>query len=169
MAVAEGAREPRPLTIRPWTLRAAVAGPTAAGLLVGFYLGVVTLAQGWTHAQSLLREDLWFIAPITLGFGLQIGLFVYMRGLHAASRGGAALTGGSTGTSSAAMLACCAHHLADVLPVIGVSGAAVFLVEIKTPLAFVAIGMNAVGVAFLSLRLWSMQRAYADSAHCGTN
>jgi hypothetical protein len=159
MAVAEQAALVRRGGVAPWA-RGLVAAPLGAGLLVAFYLGIVTWAQGWSHAVGLLQEDLWFIAPITVGFGAQVGLFVYMRGLHAASAAGVAVTAGSTGTSTGAMLACCAHHLADVLPVIGVSGAAVFLNEVKTPLAFFAITMNAGGVLFLSWRLRSMRRVY---------
>lgn len=98
-------------------------GLAAAGLMV-FYLGTITLAQGWPHALQQLADDRWFVLAITAGFGIQIGLFAYLRGLHAhMSSGGVAA---STGTSTTAMLACCAHHLAEVLPLVGLSGAQSF-------------------------------------------
>jgi YHS domain-containing protein len=69
------------------------------GLLV-FYLGIITLAQGWTHAIEQLADDRWFISVIVLGFGTQVGLFTYLKGLHtyAAASGVAASTGTSTGS-----------------------------------------------------------------------
>jgi hypothetical protein len=110
-------------------------------------LGVITLAQDWSHALQQLADDRWFVAAITAGFGTQIGLFAYLRGLHVyAAAGGVAA---STGTSTAAMLACCAHHLTDVLPILGLSSAAIFLDLYKTPLLWLGIGMNLVGIAYM--------------------
>jgi copper chaperone CopZ len=127
----------------------------AAGLLI-FYLGLITLAQDWTHAVEQLNQDRWFVAVIAAGFGAQIGLFAYLRALHGtAAAGGVAA---STGTSTAAMLACCAHHLTDVLPVLGLSGAAVFLNLYKTPLLWLGILMNLAGIAYM---LWQIRRQRA--------
>lgn len=129
-----------------------------AGLLI-FYLGLIILAQGWPHAIQQLGEDKWFIAPVLAGFATQVGLFVYLRQIHTEvhSLGVAA----STGTSTAAMLACCAHHLADILPILGLSGAALFLNEFKTPLVVAGIAMNLVGIAYLVCRIWKVKQAAA--------
>ena len=127
----------------------------AAGLLV-FYLGIITLAQGWVHALQQLAADRWFIAAITLGFGTQVGLFTYLRGLH--SRAAAGGMAASTGTSAAAMLACCAHHLADILPIMGVAGAAVLLNAWKTPLLWLGILMNLGGILYLVYRIRAARR-----------
>jgi YHS domain-containing protein len=124
------------------------------GLLI-FYLGIITLAQGWGHAIQQLAEDRWFIGAITLGFGTQIGLYTYLSGLHAQMAAGGVAA--STGTSTTAMLACCAHHLADVLPIIGLSGAAVFLNAYKTPLLWLGIVMNFAGVVYL---LWKVRQQH---------
>jgi YHS domain-containing protein len=141
-------------------LRPLAAGAVAIlGLLI-FYLGMITLAQGWAHASAQLLDDRNFIAAIVLGFGMQVGLYTYLRGLHAhtAVSGVAA----STGTSAAAMLACCAHHLADVLPIVGVAGAAVFLNTYKTPLLWLSIAMNLAGAAYL---LWKIQQQRRMACH----
>jgi hypothetical protein len=124
----------------------AAAVLAGAGLLV-FYLTVITLAQDWSHATAQLAEDRWFIAVIALGFGTQVGLFTYLRRLQAQMAAGGVVA--STGTSSAAMLACCAHHLAEVLPIIGLSGAAIFLNAYKAQLLWLAIAMNVGGVIYL--------------------
>lgn len=161
-AVEQPARFPTPAVAGPapavrgyWPPRPLVAGALASVALLAFYLGVITLAQGWGHALDQLREDRWFAGAIALGFGTQMGLFTYLRALHArAATGGVAVSGG---TSTAAMLACCAHHLADILPIVGLSGAAIFLNAYKTPLLWLGIAMNLVGILYL-LRKISEQR-----------
>ena len=58
------------------------------------------------------------------------------------------------------MLACCSHHLADILPIVGISGAALFLNAYKTPLLSLGISMNLVGIVYL-LRKLRQQRQMA--------
>lgn len=125
-------------------------GLTGAVALVGLYLGIVFWAQGPDHALELLWDDRVFVGLISAGFGTQIGLFTYMRLVQRAlARESVALTGAGTATSSISMVACCAHHLADVLPIVGLSGLAVFLVEFRTPLMLVGLAMNALGIAVM--------------------
>lgn len=138
----------------PW--RPVLVGLLGVVGLLGLYLGIVTLAQGWEHAIQQLSDDRWFIAAIAAGFGTQVGLFAYLRGLHAHATAGGVAT--STGTSGAAMLACCAHHLADLLPIIGLSGAAVFLNDYKLPLLWLGIAMNVGGVGYMLGRLQQHRR-----------
>ncbi|MEW6046829.1 MAG: hypothetical protein AB1609_10160 [Bacillota bacterium] len=144
--------------------RVVLSGMAASAGLVAFYLAIVALAQDPAHAFQQFRDDLWFIAPITLGFGTQVALYVYLRRLHRASRGHVAVTAGSTGVSGTAMLACCAHHLADVLPVVGLSGAAIFLNDIKTPLALVGLAMNVAGVIYMGRHVRRMRRTLPSVA-----
>ncbi|MHB1415103.1 MAG: hypothetical protein ACYC1C_07600, partial [Chloroflexota bacterium] len=59
----------------------------------------------------------------------------------------------STGASTTAMLACCAHHLGDLLPILGLSGAALFLNEFKTPLLWLGIIGNLAGIAYFVSRV----------------
>lgn len=133
----------------------------AAAALVGTYLLLVTLAQGPRHALDLLRQDLWFVGPVAAGFGLQVSLLWQLRWQRRTLATGAAVTAGSTGLSSGAMLACCAHHVTDILPLIGASGAAVFLIEVKTPLALAGVALSWAGVAYLLFRLKRNERARA--------
>lgn len=149
--VPDGSAATSALTWRPFA--AALLG--VAGLLA-FYLGVISLAQGWGHATQQLAEDRWFIGAIALGFGIQMGLFVHLRAIHA--RAAASGMAASTGASGAAMLACCAHHLADVLPIVGLSGAAVLLNAYKTPLLWLGIVMNVAGALYLFHKLEQARR-----------
>jgi hypothetical protein len=132
-------------------LPSAAAGILAVLALVGLYLGLVTWAQGFGHARDLLWDDRFFVGAIASGFGLQVALFVYLRrllSLRARGSAGAATAAG-TGTSTAAMLACCAHHLTDALPVLGLSGAAIFLNDYRVPMMVAGILVNLGGIAFM--------------------
>ena len=145
------------------------AGAVAGLLLVGLYLGIVTWAQGLGHARELLWNDRYFVAAIAGGFGVQVGLFVHVRRLVARRAAGSAagVTAAGTGTSTVAMVACCAHHVADALPVLGLSGAAIFLNDYRIPLMASGLAVNALGVAFmLRLVVTNTRRARAEVAAC---
>ena len=145
----------------PIGARSVGAGVLAAAGLLGVYLGIISLAQGVEHALEQLATDGLFVGPIAIGFGTQIALFVELRAVDRRHRAAAAVTAAGTGTSAAAMLACCAHHLVDLLPLIGLSAAAVFLNAYKTPLFLVGIGMNLIGIAVIARQLQRARRACA--------
>ena len=136
-------------------------GALGAAALIGLYLGLVTWAQGGEHALELLWGDRIFVGLISAGFGTQVGLFTYLRLLQRAmARESVALAGAGTATSSVSMVACCAHHLADVLPILGLSGLAVFLVELRTPLMLLGIVTNLVGIAVMLRQLRRIRGGY---------
>ena len=136
-------------------------GGMAALALAGSYLGIVVLAQGADHAFELLWGDRVFVVLISLGFGTQIGLFTYLRLVQRSlARESVALAGAGTATSSLSMVACCAHHLADVLPLIGLSGLAVFLIDFRTPLMLVGLATNAVGIAVMLRQVRRIRSGY---------
>lgn len=156
--------EPRRQALSPvWP---ALAGLAAGLLLVGFYLGLVTVVQDWKHATELLWGDRWLVGAIAAGFGVQIGLYVHLRRLntlHHKLGQCKALAATGTGTSSAAMVACCAHHLADVLPILGLSAAATFLNQYRVPFMLVGLATNLVGIVIM-LRLIRSRHAGIQSA-----
>lgn len=137
-----------------------------AGLLV-LYLGLVSLAEGWDHAVDLFIEDAWLVGPIVAGFGIQIGLFTYLRTVvHAAAQGMGALAGAGGGTSTAAMVACCAHHVTDVLPLLGLSVAAAFLAEYRIPFMLVGLTTNLIGIGVM---VFLILRTKKHQAECELN
>lgn len=151
-------------TFRPPSLiepRSMAAGALAAAALLGVYLGIISIAQGVEHALEQLATDAMFVGLIAAGFGTQIALFVELRRVDRLHRSAAAVTAAGTGTSAAAMLACCAHHLVDLLPLLGLSAAAVFLNAYQTPLFLVSIAMNAVGIVVIARQLRRARRACA--------
>ena len=153
------ARQLRPgLPVGP---RSILAGFLGAAVLLGVYLGIISFAQGAEHALQQLATDAVFVGLIATGFGIQIALFTELRTVDRRHRASAAVTAAGTGTSAAAMLACCAHHLVDLLPIVGLSAAAVFLNAYRTPLFLVGIGMNLVGIVVIARQLRQARRACA--------
>lgn len=151
-------------SLRPARLvapRSVAIGAVAAGVLLLVYLAVISLAQGVEHALAQLLADSVFVGPIVAGFGTQVALFAELRVVDRIHRASAAVTAGATGTSAAAMLACCAHHLVDLLPILGLSAAAVFLNAYRTPLFLLGIGMNVVGIIIVARQLQRARRACA--------
>ena len=129
--------------------RSVGAGVLAAAGLLGVYLGIISLAQGAEHALEQLVTDGVFVGAIAIGFGIQIALFVELRAVDRRHQ------------AAAAMLACCAHHLVDLLPLIGLSAAAVFLNAYKTPMFLIGIGMNLIGIVVIARQLQRARRACA--------
>jgi hypothetical protein len=125
------------------------------------YLSIVGAAsRSFIHALQQLKADALMIGPLTAGLGLQIGLYAYYRQLQCdmrRARPAMAVTAAGTGTSTVTMIACCAHHVSDVLPFVGLTAAVAFLTEFRAPFIAVGIVSNLIGVAVV-LRLVILAR-----------
>lgn len=142
------------------------AGLVGAGLLTLLYFGIVSWAEGLQHAVELFWQDRWIVLPIILGFGVQAGLYVVLKKrlfLPVESTGpSGALTGAGGGMSTVAMVACCAHHVTDVLPILGLTAAAAFLAEYRTAFMLVGLGTTLLGiVVMLTILLRERRKAFA--------
>lgn len=140
----------------------AAAGLAGSLLLTGLYFAIVSLAESPSHALELFWEDRAIVLPIILGFGVQVALYTVLKKrlfvpvAHTGPSG--ALTGASGGMSAAAMVACCAHHVADVLPLVGLTAAATFLAEYRIPFMIVGLGTTLGGIVFMSVILLRERR-----------
>lgn len=134
-----------------WTFLAGLAG---ALFLSAVYLGIVSLAEGPKHAVDLFLEDRWIVLPILAGFGVQTALYTVLKKRwfipvgHTGASGPMMGAGGAT--STAAMVACCAHHVTDVLPILGLSAASAFLAEYRIPFMVAGLAVNIVGVGVMA-------------------
>lgn len=144
----ENARKMREST----TYRPIVFGALASlGLIVVYFL-VLSFANSVSHAlQQFL--DLWYwMSILIVGFGVQVGLYTVF---HDAVRAGAVMgvarssVAGTGGVSTLSMIACCAHHFTDVLPLLGFSAAALFLVQYQTLFIVLGVLSNLVGIAIM--------------------
>lgn len=135
--------------------RSARAGLLAAAALGVFYAAVVALASGAEHLADQARADWPYLSLIVAGFGTQVALLVELRHRRRVRRLEQAAAGAGVGSGAVGMVACCAHHLADLAPVVGLSGAATFLTDWRLEFMLAGIAVNAVGIAVAARRLWA--------------
>ncbi len=129
-----------------------------SAFIASFYIGILTWAQGWDYASSQLMRDRWYVLPIIVGFGIQAALYTILRFhlfIPITSTGHAgSMIGASGGTSATAMVACCIHHVTDVLPILGLSAAASFLTRYQRPFMLGGLAMNLLGIGFMLFVLY---------------
>ena len=139
--------------------RSVRAGAIGFAALAVFYLGVVGGAsRSLSHLGDQIARDWYLLVPIMAGFGVQISLVSELRRLHQ-MRGTAAAAGAAgAGSSMVGMVACCAHHIADLAPFIGAAGAAAFLTDYRVAFMAGGLGVNAIGIVIASHRLRRVPR-----------
>ncbi len=112
-----------------------------AGLIL-FYLIVVSFFQGIGFAFLNLKSLWYLIFPLAIGFGIQTGLFMSIK--HSAEVD--AVVVGSGGITAGSMIACCSHFLVNLIPIIGLSGIAVFLEQYQKLFLGIGILSNLAGI-----------------------
>jgi len=138
------------------------AGLAGALLLTGLYFGIVSWAESPQHAVELFWEDRWIVFPIILGFGVQAGLYTILKlrlfvPVATISASGPMIGAGGT-TSTVAMIACCAHHVTDVLPILGLTTAATFLAQYRIAFMLVGLGTTLIGILMMLFILLKERR-----------
>jgi hypothetical protein len=134
-----------------------IIGIAAAIGVVGFYLGLLTLTSDWYNARAQFGEYRWWIIALSLGLGIQVTLYSYMRKRMRKRSLGAAKSwlAASGGMSTASMAACCSHYLVPLLAAVGLpflSAAAAGIANYQTELFLVGILSNWAGLGIM-LRL----------------
>jgi len=129
-----------------------------SALIASFYVGILTWAQGWDYASSQFARDRAYVLPIIIGFGIQAALYSILRfrlfiSVTSVAHPGVIL-GTSGGTSATAMIACCIHHVTDVLPILGLSAAASILTRYQRPFMLASIVMNLIGIIIMIVVLY---------------
>lgn len=123
----------------------------AAGIsLLVLYAITLVLLQSLEHTIDQTRRIWYWLLPLSIGFGIQMGLFSFMRKkLRERRRTETASTAASGAVSGGSMVACCAHHLTEVLPIIGLSSLTIFLGRYQ--IFFMAIGViaNIIGITVM--------------------
>lgn len=122
----------------------------AAGLgLLGLYFLVLTVVSGWSFAASQFEDFWYFILSLAAGFGIQIGLYSRLRELVSNMHGAGKMVGVTGATSTAAMISCCAHYLANILPVLGTVGVVTFAAQYQIEFFWFGIAANLIGIWYI--------------------
>jgi len=137
--------------------RAAIIGLQAVVGMLGFYFVVLALVSGWEFTFQQFEQYWPYIVALATGFGVQVGLFVYLRrAIHNPSSGKVVATTGAT--SGATMVSCCTHYLANLAPALGATGLVTFVGQYQTQLFWFGIAANLAGIAYIGSRVVSFTK-----------
>jgi len=136
-------------------------GALAGTLLLMVYFAVLTLVSGWDFTRNQFATYWYFVVTLAVGFGTQVGLYTYLRHVtrHTDASGGVVTVSGATSTG--AMIACCAHYLVNVLPVLGATGVIALVAQYQTQLFWVGLAFNLAGVAYVGRKAFQATRHMA--------
>src|SRR3989339_1163241 len=135
-------------------------GTIASTILLGVYFAVLTLVSGWSFAQSQFADFWYFIISLVVGFGIQIALYQYIKGLVHSGQGMGKVVGVSGTTSTAAMISCCAHYLVNLVPILGVTGLATFVSQYQIKIFWVGLAFNIFGVVFIGNKIIQFKKGH---------
>ena len=135
-------------------LKSIALGILASGILLGVYFAILSFISGWNFAQNQFFQFWYFIVALSLGFGIQIGLYSYLKSaIVSAGADSAGVVAVSGTTSTLAMVSCCAHYLANILPIIAVSGIVSLIGQYQIELFWIGFVFNVVGIIYIGRKV----------------
>ena len=130
-----------------------VFGASAGILVVLFNISIASLAEGsFEKGYQVFLSNGIFIYLIPLAVGVQMGLFRYHRNITTGNIAGSEKMGmAGSATSSLTMVACCLHHVSDILPSIGlILAASSFLIQYKDAIIIIGLLANVAGSIYIT-------------------
>lgn len=134
-------------------------GILSSVILLGVYFAILSLVSGWSFAKDQFFLFWYFIASLAIGFGIQIGLYAYLKELIKGGQGNGKVLGVTGATSTVAMISCCAHYLANLLPVLGVTGLITFVAQYQVKLFWVGLLFNVGGIVYMVNKIFKYKKA----------
>ncbi|OGZ38920.1 MAG: hypothetical protein A3A94_03310 [Candidatus Portnoybacteria bacterium RIFCSPLOWO2_01_FULL_43_11] len=134
-------------------IKSIINGLIGLTVLLAIYFTVISLISGWSFALSQFSDFWYFIISLALGFGVQIGLYAYLRNVIKIKSGSGKVVAVSGATSTVAMVSCCAHYFVNLLPIIGVSGIFVLIGQYQIELFWLGIIANLFGISYIASRI----------------
>ncbi len=130
-----------------------VFGAGTGILVILFNISIASLAEGSPEKgyQVFLTNGI-FVYLIPLAVGVQMGLFRYHRNITTGNVSGSEKMGmAGSATSSLTMVACCLHHISDLLPAVGfLLAASSFLTQYKDVIIMIGLLANMAGSAYIA-------------------
>jgi len=142
----------KPINPKKVFVKFAILG--SVGLFVFYYILFLLVTKDFRHPFTQFLEFQPWMSILIIGFGIQVGLYSLLKKgfrLNPNQKKDAGVAAGASGAmSGASMVACCAHHAVDILPILGVSGAALFLTEYQKEFLMLGVFANAIGILYMS-------------------
>ena len=120
--------------------------------LLLFYFIIVSAVSGSRFALFQFSNYWYFLISLSFGFGIQIGLYFYLKQLvenRGAIMGHKTLAATGT-TSTLAMISCCAHYLANIVPILGIAGALSIVAQYQIKIFWIGLFFNILGIVFIT-------------------
>ncbi|MBU1017159.1 hypothetical protein KJ678_03310 [Patescibacteria group bacterium] len=128
-----------------------IKGIIGGFVLLAFYFGVLSLANSFSHAISQFYLLWYWILALVIGFSIQVSLWSYIHSKMKEKKT-KEITGEVTATggiSAGSMVACCAHHLVDIVPLLGFSTLFLFLAQYQIFFLILGILSNILGIILM--------------------
>lgn len=120
--------------------------------LLGLYLVLLTLVAGWGFTLEQWRTYWPYVIALAVGFGIQAGLYAWLRfGMQARHAGKVVAVTGTT--SGVAMVSCCTHYLVNLLPALGATGVVSLVGQYQVELFWFGLAANFAGIVFIGRRV----------------
>jgi Cu+-exporting ATPase len=129
--------------------------------LLGIYFVILAAVSGWKFTIGQFLDFWYFIVSLAAGFGIQIGLYSYLRNSVRTMDMSGKVVAVSGTTSTAAMISCCAHYLTNILPVLGAAGAVALVAQYQIELFWLGLACNLAGIIYMATRVAEFSRAHA--------
>jgi Co/Zn/Cd efflux system component len=130
-----------------------IFGASIGILVVIFNISIASLAEGsFVKGYEIFLTNGIFVYLIPVAVGIQMGLFRYHRNITTGNIAGSEKMGmAGSASSSLAMVACCLHHVSDILPSIGlILAASSFLLEYKDTIIIIGLLANVAGSIYIA-------------------
>ncbi|MCR4263462.1 MAG: hypothetical protein NUV98_01955 [Candidatus Roizmanbacteria bacterium] len=134
-------------------------GLIAAVFLLAIYFTVISLVSGWNFAQDQFQRFWYFVITLAIGFGIQVGLYSYIKGAmqnkNVVQGNVLALSGTA---STAAMISCCAHYIVTMLPILGAVGIITVISQYQIQFFWVGLVFNGAGIMYMINRVMTLKK-----------
>lgn len=141
-------------------LKPILYGVIASSLLLVVYFIVLTFVSGWDYAQEQFAAYRYFVISLAAGFGIQLGLYQYLKALVHGGTGMGKMIGVSGTTSTTAMISCCAHYLVNLVPILGVTGLATVVAQYQIGIFWIGIIFNLFGIGYMARNIIKFKKQH---------
>ena len=143
-------------------LKSTIYGLLGTATLLAIYFSVVGLISGWPFALSQFSLFWYFIISLVVGFGIQIGLYSYLKQLvENSSMAMEGKTVAVTGATSAlSMISCCTHYLTNIVPILGIAGAISVIAQYQVEIFWVGLAFNIFGITFIGNKIIQFKKGH---------
>ena len=132
---------------------AIIKGMAGAVALLAIFFVVISLISGWTFTVNQFFAYWYFIVGLAVGFGIQVGLYSYFKQAVVDGRAQKTTVAISGATSAIAMVSCCAHYFANILPIIGVAGVVSIIGQYQIELFWFGLLFNVAGIVYIARKI----------------